>query len=340
MSKEFSHRQKFIESCNSLILELDNQDLNENIFKIVNDYVGKLYDNIKTPKEIADFYIKLLTNNKALQTYLDKLVIVTKKNIGEINNNYFNKLLNKLNNTPTLKNLLYISALICATEYYIKFSANIPDLVVWGDTLLQSQLINNNGIGNIDSIIQFLEMLIKIVGSIFFIYDVLIAPYKNEILSIVGNFNLLKTESLTESKFTNYNKRNMKKVLITESQLRGMVRKMLNEMDGMGIGTSGFIKPTVDTSQEVTFEKGLEKQTALNTILKNVTQPYQLNGIFKDIIEATNITTNKSRMIDAITTAFNEIDTKDGKRDGRIQSPQKSFQQKANMQESRQRRRF
>jgi len=230
MSKEFSHRQKFIESCNSLILELDNQDLNENIFKIVNDYVGKLYDNIKSTKEIADFYKKLLTNNKALQTYLDKLIIVTKKNIGEINNEYFNKLLNQLNNTPTLKNLLYISALICATGYYIKFSANIPNLVVWGDTLLQSQLISNNGIGSIDSIIQFFEMLIKIVGSIFFIYEVLIAPYKNEILSIVGNFNLLKTESLSESKFNNYNKRNMKKVLITESQLRAMVRKeLLNE---------------------------------------------------------------------------------------------------------------
>jgi len=33
----------------------------------------------------------------------------------------------------------------------------------------------------------------------------------------------------------------MKKVLITESQLRGMVRKMLNEMDGMGVGTRGFV---------------------------------------------------------------------------------------------------
>lgn len=224
MSKEFSHRQKFIESCNSLMLELENKNLNENI---VTDYAKKLFDNIKTTKEIADFYKKLLTNNKALQLYLNNLITSIKQNISAINNEYFNKLLNTLNNSPSLKNLIYLSTIACIAAYYIKFSANIPNLAGWANNILQSQLVSNI---NLDSILQFFEMLIKIVGSIVFIYEILIAPYKNEILSIVGSFILLKKESLSESKFTNYNKSNMKKVLITESQLRAMVRKeLLNE---------------------------------------------------------------------------------------------------------------
>jgi hypothetical protein len=224
MSKEFSQRQKFIESCNQLVLRLDDKDLNENI---ITDYAKKLFDNIKTTKEIADFYKKLLTNNKALQLYLNNLITSIKQNISAINNEYLNKLLNTLNNSTSLKNLIYLSTIACITAYYIKFSANIPNLAGWANNILQSQLVSNI---NLDSILQFFEMLIKIVGSIIFIYEILIAPYKNEILSIVGNFILLKKESLTESKFTNHKKEKKKKVLITESQLRAMVRnELLNE---------------------------------------------------------------------------------------------------------------
>ncbi len=216
MSEDFKKRKKFIESCNSLILELQNKDLNENVFTDATNYLAKLYDNTKSTIEIADFYKKLVSNTQALQTYLNNLIQKTKSSIAAINNEYFNKLLKTLNSSPSLKNLIYISTIACMVGYYIKFSVNIPNLVAWGDNILQSQLIDNP---NIDNILRFFEMLIKIVGSIFFIYEILIKPYKNEILNMGKKFNLSKNE--------NYNK--IKKVLITESQLREMVRKMLME---------------------------------------------------------------------------------------------------------------
>jgi hypothetical protein len=47
-------------------------------------------------------------------------------------------------------------------------------------------------------------MLIKIVGTIAFVYKVLIEPYKNQIIkNIIGNINLNKQNTMTESKLTN-----------------------------------------------------------------------------------------------------------------------------------------
>jgi hypothetical protein len=223
MSKEFSHRQKFIESCNSLMLELENENLNENI---ISNFANQLFDNIKTTKEIADFYKKLLTNNNALQYYLTQIKDSIVRNINKINNNYLHKLLTTLNNTVSLKNLVYLSVLSCATSFYIINYNKIPDLVQFFVEILNSKVLNSI---SIDNIIQFFEMLIKIVGSIVFVYKVLIEPYKNQILSMVGKFNLNKQNTMTESKFTNYKKRNMKKVLTKESSLKNIIKNILSE---------------------------------------------------------------------------------------------------------------
>jgi hypothetical protein len=285
MSKEFSQRQKFIESCNSLMLELENKHLNENIFS---DFSNQLFDNIKTVKEIGDFYKKLLTNNKALQYYLSQIKDSIVRNINKINNDYLNKLLTTLNNTATLKNLVYLSVLACTTSFYINNFTKIPDLVKWFDGILHSQLMNNI---TLDSIYQFFEMLIKIVGTIAFIYKVLIEPYKNQIIkNIIGNINLNKQNTMTESKFTNYNKSNMKKVLITESQLRAMVRKMLIEQTPMGstpIGSTGFAPQS--SLSTTALKQSTTGQTQRNTqqkrTLTQVDTPSEFNGQFITLMQ-------------------------------------------------------
>ena len=109
----------------------------------------------------------------------------------------------------------------------------------------------------------------------------------------------------------------MKKVLITESQLRRMVRKeLLNEMDGI---TPNVDKPsTLDTPLEINFKNYLEKNIALQTLLKRVTTVKQLNGIFMEIVNATNLITDKTQIINSITSAFNEIDMRDGRKDNKV----------------------
>ena len=285
MSKDFQKRERFIESCNSLMLELENKDLNENIFS---DFSNQLFDNIKTVKEIGDFYKKLLTNNKALQYYLSQIKDSIVRNINKINNDYLNKFLTTLNNTASLKNLVYLSVLACTTSFYINNFTKIPDLVKWFDGILHSQLMNNI---TLDSIYQFFEMLIKIVGTIAFVYKVLIEPYKNQIIkNIIGNINLNKQNTMTESKFTNYNKSNMKKVLITESQLKAMVRKMLMEQTAMGgtpIGSTGFA-PQSSLSTEA-LKQSTTSQTQRNTqqkkTLTQVDTPSEFNGQFITLMQ-------------------------------------------------------
>jgi hypothetical protein len=285
MSKDFQKRERFIESCNSLMLELENKDLNENIFS---DFSNQLFDNIKTVKEIGDFYKKLLTNNKALQYYLSQIKDSIVRNINKINNDYLNKFLTTLNNTASLKNLVYLSVLACTTSFYINNFTKIPDLVKWFDGILHSQLMNNI---TLDSIYQFFEMLIKIVGTIAFVYKVLIEPYKNQIIkNIIGNINLNKQNTMTESKLTNYNKSNMKKVLITESQLRAMVRKMLMEQTAMGgtpIGSTGFA-PQSSLSTEA-LKQSTTSQTQRNTqqkkTLTQVDTPSEFNGQFITLMQ-------------------------------------------------------
>ncbi len=278
MSKEFSHRQKFIESCNQLVLRLEEKELNENI---VTDYANKLFDNIRTVKEIGDFYKKLLTNNKALQYYLTNLKNSIVKNINQINNDFLDKLLTTLNTTPSLKNLIYLSTLACATFYYIKSYQSIPNLETWFNSILNSQLINNI---TIDSIFQFFEILIKIVGSIALVYQILIEPYKNEILSMVGSFIMLKKNQIAESKFTNYNKTNMKKVRITESQLRGMVKKMIRENVEFDLKSKGFNDNEIQNIKSKTNNfKDIEKLNFNNPKLDKETINSTLEPFLKNV---------------------------------------------------------
>ena len=208
MLKEFEDRKKFLKSCNELVLRLESQDLNENL---ASDFINKLFDNAKTIKEIADFYQKLLTNNEALKSYLSSLIATVKNNISSINNPYLNKFLQKLNGTPNLKNLIFLSALTCLTSYYILAYTKIPDLGIWLDKILQSQLLNNT---NFNTLIEFIGYLVKIVGSVFFIYKVLIDPYKDEIMGMVGGLNLSKVSL-------------KRKQPITESHLKNIIRKEL-----------------------------------------------------------------------------------------------------------------
>jgi hypothetical protein len=273
------------------MLELENENLNENI---ISNFANQLFDNIKTTKEIADFYKKLLTNNNALQYYLTQIKDSIVRNINKINNNYLHKLLTTLNNTVSLKNLVYLSVLSCATSFYIINYNKIPDLVQFFVEILNSKVLNSI---SIDNIIQFFEMLIKIVGSIVFVYKVLIEPYKNQILSMVGKFNLNKQNTMTESKFTNYKKRKMNKVLITESQLRGMVRKMLVEertMGGTAVGT-----PQAQTSQQpkigsnaqqvINIINGPAGTTPLINKLKAIINPNDLTAIINFITSKTSL---------------------------------------------------
>jgi hypothetical protein len=140
---------------------------------------------------------------------------------------------------------------------------------------------------------------------------------------VKGSINFVNPETnLKES--TIYNKKNMKKVLITESQLRGMVRKMLNEMDGMSIpvgGGQGFgtppgvkskpplstppgvkSKPPIITPQQMqqrTQQKdqpietamitALQKDTALMGKLKGVTNFSQADSLIKAVLGLTKI---------------------------------------------------
>jgi hypothetical protein len=279
MSKEFSHRQKFIESCNQLVLRLEEKELNENI---VTDYANKLFDNIRTVKEIGDFYKKLLTNNKALQYYLTNLKNSIVKNINQINNDFLDKLLTTLNTTPSLKNLIYLSTLACATFYYIKSYQSIPNLETWFNSILNSQLINNI---TIDSILQFFEILIKIVGSIVLVYQILIEPYKNQILNyIIGSINLNKQNQMTESRFTNYNKTNMKKVRITESQLRGMVKKMIRENVEFDLKSKGFNDNEIQNIKSKTNNfKDIEKLNFNNPKLDKETINSTLEPFLKNV---------------------------------------------------------
>ena len=68
---------------------------------------------------------------------------------------------------------------------------------------------------------------------------------------------------------TNYNKRKMKKVLITESQLRAMVRKMLMEQTPMGatpVGSTGFgTPPGVKPKPPLSTPPGVKPKPPLST---------------------------------------------------------------------------
>ena len=96
---------------------------------------------------------------------------------------------------------------------------------------------------------------------------------------------------------TNYNKRNMKKVLITESQLRGMVRNMLMEQSPMGstpVGSTGFAPQgaapssltTSASKQSTTLQSQRNKQQ--QTTLSNVDNIVKLSGQFLNLMKGVN----------------------------------------------------
>jgi hypothetical protein len=92
---------------------------------------------------------------------------------------------------------------------------------------------------------------------------------------------------------TNYNKRKMNKVLINESQLRAMVRKMLMEQTPMGstpVGSTGFAPQsslsTTALKQSTTAQSQRNKQQ--QTTLSNVDNIVKLNGQFLNLMNGVN----------------------------------------------------
>jgi len=92
---------------------------------------------------------------------------------------------------------------------------------------------------------------------------------------------------------TIYNKKKMKKVLITESQLRAMVRKMLMEQQAMGstpVGSTGFAPQsnlsTTALKQSTTVQSQKNKQQ--QTTLSNVNDINKLNGQFLNMMNSVN----------------------------------------------------
>jgi hypothetical protein len=82
----------------------------------------------------------------------------------------------------------------------------------------------------------------------------------------------------------------MKKVLITESQLRAMVRKMLMEqtpMTGMGVGSTGFApvnqQPKISPAAQsviniINGPSGITNPNDLTTIINFITSKTSLKG--------------------------------------------------------------
>jgi hypothetical protein len=92
----------------------------------------------------------------------------------------------------------------------------------------------------------------------------------------------------------------MKKVLITESQLRGMVRNMLMEQTPMstGIGQAGFVQPQGQQTQtgqqkdqaiETAMLSALQRDTALLGRLKTVTNFSQADKLIQTLLSLTKI---------------------------------------------------
>jgi hypothetical protein len=86
----------------------------------------------------------------------------------------------------------------------------------------------------------------------------------------------------------------MKKVLITESQLRAMVRKMLMEQTAMGstaVGSTGFTPQGQQQDQaiETAMLTALQKDTTLMSRLKGVTNFSQADSLIKAVLSLTKI---------------------------------------------------
>jgi hypothetical protein len=101
----------------------------------------------------------------------------------------------------------------------------------------------------------------------------------------------------------------MKKVLISESKLRAMVRKMLFEMDGMstGVGTTGFQQPQGQQTQQpkmspaaqsvIDIINGPSGNTPLANKLKSITNPNDLTAIISFITSKTSLKGNNTASV-------------------------------------------
>ena len=121
----------------------------------------------------------------------------------------------------------------------------------------------------------------------------------------------------------------MKKVLITESQLRAMVRKMLIEqtmMGGMGIGSRGFVpeQEQPQTGQQQTQQpkmspaaqsvidiiNGPSGNTPLANKLKSITNPNDLTAIISFITSKTSLKGNNTASVGRnVASSFKNIQT-------------------------------
>ena len=87
----------------------------------------------------------------------------------------------------------------------------------------------------------------------------------------------------------------MKKVLITESQLRGMIRKMLMEQTPIStsIGQSGFVQPQAtqqkDQAIETAMLSALQRDTALLSRLNTLTNFSQVDKFIQTVLGSTKI---------------------------------------------------
>lgn len=101
----------------------------------------------------------------------------------------------------------------------------------------------------------------------------------------------------------------MKKVLITESQLRAMVRKMLMEQTAMGstpVGSTGFV-PQAQTSQQpkissnaqqvINLINGPAGSTPLINKLKAISNPNDLTAIINFITSKTSLKSNTTATV-------------------------------------------
>lgn len=302
MLTELQHRKLFIESSNILLSRLELNQLNEE------DNIN-FFDKIFNIKELVSFFKMLLKpeNNFLLTTYLGLLIADIKRVSQTVKatlqtigfGKFIDNFINQINNSANIKNLLKLSAVACIFHFILSIYSNIPKLTEWLNKLVADGMVNSIS-NSFTDIMDYISLLLKIVGNIGFVYNILVLPYKEQILALLdklSKFNMAKNISEHFNKTSIYNKRKMNKVLINESQLRAMVRKMLMEQTPMGstpVGSTGFAPQgaapssltTNASKQSTTLQSQKNKQQ--QTTLSNVTDINKLNGQFLIMMNGVN----------------------------------------------------
>lgn len=113
---------------------------------------------------------------------------------------------------------------------------------------------------------------------------------------------------------TIYNKKRMKKVLITESQLRGMVRKMLNEIEDVAT-TKQTMQPKVSPAAQsvINIINGPNGNTLLASKLQTIKNPNDLTAIINFITSKTSVNKNATASVGRnVASGFKNIQTQAG----------------------------